>query len=143
MRKKLILLISIGLVILGAGTAVGIALEGLIAGKISLSVDKPFILDTPAVSDEGGNTWPHNQIASVNEERTKFSASVEAGPGDTFIINLPITNRSTSNLYVELVPSLPTGVTLTVDGSGLIPSTNIVFSRSRTWMFTLVAGAAG
>jgi hypothetical protein len=131
------------IVTVGAGAAVGTVLTGLIEGDISVSVSQSILVERPTVTDTSGNAWAHRSFTSVSDDKTKFTASAEAYAKETFVINLPVSNLSKSNLNVKLsFLSIPSGVTVDVQGNGVISSANIVRVDANTWKFVVPGGAS-
>lgn len=141
MKGKMFYWLLIGcLIAVGAGAGVGVVLSGMIMGDIAVTVGQAIQVERPTVTKTNGTAWSHPYFTSVSDDKTKFTAAVEAYTGEEFLVSLPIRNLGDSDLVAEFtlaVEPVDPKVTIDVKGSGVI--NDVVRISSMTWKFTLDA----
>ena len=133
------------IVMSGVGAAVGVVLQEKITAEIPITVGQALMVGKPEVCTPCGLPWPHRWFSSVSDDRTAFSAAVEAFQGEEFWIRVPLENRGMQDLVIELYlensNSEGDGITLDCDGEGVID--DVVRIAEDAWKFTLDGGAWG
>lgn len=91
------------MVVLGAGATAGVSLAGNVVGQSVTSVDQAVTVNATAFdySDVG----VEEAVVTVGNQGAEFAVGAEAFQGDTYGIYVPVQNRASGNVTVELVLS--------------------------------------
>jgi hypothetical protein len=104
-QRNLAKLLAIAIVAVGSGTAAGQA----VLGETSLEVEQALNVATVMVDDGRGGS------AIVSPDGTYFVASSRVFPGESYRLQIRLTNESTHRLTALLVAESPKGFTVQAD----------------------------
>ena len=142
------MLVLFAVVAVGAGAAVGTAMQGEIGAEIPITVRSALIVQPP----EATSNFPSNRtiFSSVSDDQGRFSIALETFRGESLTVLVPVVNLGSGQVVGEFsvtMPDIPSlikdqpGLSLQVTGSGIID--DMVQTSSGSWVFTADPALAG
>ncbi len=136
----------LGLMLPGAGAAVGAVLSAQVIGEMPVAVSQALTIDTAAhipvgFASYGGHEYgawsaalPDRWFVSYSDDGTGFTAAGELNTGDKALIIVYLANRAKKDLVGEISLILPQGITAEIAGEAAIGNIdNITRTALYTW----------